>query len=92
MDDIIDCKQWLLDNYTFFDDIFEYEGSYYLDFCLREEAFSFVKLCSEKIVPFSYYPPYNIAIEISSLRVLIRHCEKDKLNQEMIVHPLLKLR
>ena len=88
-------KKWLLDNYTFFEDIVEFEGSCFLEFCLKEEAISFVKLCSDIEVPFSYYPPYGIAIEISHLENLIKKCEideKDNINQKMWFesHSLLK--
>ena len=54
---IMDYKKWLLDNYTFFEDIVEFEGSCFLEFCLKEEAISFVKLCCDVEVPFTYYPP-----------------------------------
>ena len=30
----MDYKKWLLDNYTFFEDIVEFEGSYFLEFCM----------------------------------------------------------
>jgi len=93
---IMDYKKWLLDNYTFFEDIVEFEGSYFLEFCLKEEAISFVKLCCDVEVPFSYYPPYGIAIEISHLENLIKKCEMDEeqnINQKVLFesHPLLKL-
>lgn len=92
----MDYKKWLLDNYTFFEEIVEFEGSCYLEFCLKEEAISFVKLCSDIEVPFSYYPPYGIAIEISHLKNLIKKCEMNKeqhINQKVLFeyHPLLKL-
>ena len=92
----MDTKKWLLDNYTFFEDIFEFDGSYFLEFCLKEEAISFVKLCCDVEVPFSYYPPYGLAIEIPYLENLIEKCEMDEeryLNQKLFVesHPLLKL-
>ena len=44
---IMDYKKWLLDNYTFFEDIVEFEGSYFLEFCLKEDAICFVKLCCD---------------------------------------------
>ena len=93
---IMDYKKWLLDNYTFFEDMIEFEGSCFLEFCLKEEAVSFVKLCCDVEVPFSYYPPYGIAIEISHLENLIKKCEMDKeqnINQKVLFesHPLLKL-
>lgn len=89
-------KKWLLENYTFFEDIVEFNGSCFLEFCLKEEAISFVKLCSDIEVPFSYYPPYGIAIEISHLENLIKKCkidEKKNINQRVWFepHPLLKL-
>lgn len=89
-------KKWLLENYTFFEDIVEFNGSCFLEFCLKEEAISFVKLCSDIEVPFSYYPPYGIAIEISHLENLIKKCkidEKENINQRVWFepHPLLKL-
>ncbi len=40
----MDYKKWLLDNYTFFEDIVEFEGSYFLEFCLKEDAICFVKV------------------------------------------------
>ena len=93
---IMDYKKWLLDNYTFFEDIFEFEKSCFLEFCLKEEALSFVKLCCDIEVPFSYYPPYGVDIEISHLENLIKKCNMDKehtINQKMLFesHPLLKL-
>ena len=92
----MDYKKWLLDNYTFFEDIVEFDGSCFLEFCLKEEALSFVKLCSDIEVPFTYYPPYGIAIEISHLKNLIKKCkmdEKQTNGQKMWFesHPLLKL-
>jgi len=92
----MDYKKWLLDNYTFFEDIVEFEGSYFLEFCLKEDAICFVKLCCDVEVPFSYYPPYGIAIEISHLENLIKKYEIDEepnFNQKVLFesHPLLKL-
>lgn len=90
----MDCKKWLLDNYTFFEEIFEDDGSYYLEFCLREEAFSFVKSCCTRNIPFAYFPPYGIAIQIGYLKVLIEKIEYEKeTNLKMFpeTHPLLKL-
>lgn len=89
-------KKWLLDHYTFFDDIFEYDGSYYLEFCLNEEACSFIKLCCKYTIPFAHFPPYAIAIDISNLDLLIKKYEHEKnygFNQEEFfeTHPLLKL-
>ena len=93
---IMDYKKWLLERYTFYEEIFEYEGSYYLEFCLKGEAMSFVKLCCDIEIPFSYYPPYGVAIEIRNLKNLIKRYELDKnqhLNQKVSFepHPLLKL-
>lgn len=92
----MDYKKWLLDNYTFFEDIVEFEGSYFLEFCLKEDAICFVKLCCDVEVPFSYYPPYGIAIEISHLENLIKKYEIDEepnFDQKVLFesHPLLKL-
>ena len=96
MFDDIDYEKWLLDNYTFYEDIFEDDGSCYLEFCLKEEAISFISLCSEIEVPFTYCPPYGVAISILHLKNLIRVCElekKDGINQKILsdCHPLLKL-
>lgn len=77
-----------MDNYTFFEDIVEFEGSCFLEFCLKEEAISFVKLCCDIEVHFSYYPPYGITIEISHLENLVKKCEideKDNINQNRIL-------
>ena len=90
----MDTKKWLLDNFTFFEEIFEAEGQYYLEFCLQEEACTFVKLCCKNNIPFAYYPPYDLAIEIKYLESLIMKFEYQKeVNQKMFpdTHPLLKL-
>lgn len=92
----MNSKDWLLKHYTFFDEIFEHDGSYYLDFCLNEEACSFIKLCCKYHIPFSHYPPYGIAIETSNLNILIKKIENNKNNfthQKVFfeTHPLLKL-
>lgn len=94
-DDKLNCKEWLLNHYTFFDEIFEHNGSYYLDFCLNEEARSFIKYCCNYNIPFTHCPPYGVAIEISNLELFIKkyEFEHDEFNQELIfeTHPLLKL-
>ena len=76
-DDIenVDAKKWLLDNYTFFDDIFEDDGMYYLEFCLKEDALSVIALCCKHNVPFAFRPPYGIAIAIVHVEMLIRKGE-----------------
>ena len=92
----MDCINWLEDNYTFFEEIFEYNESYYLEFCLNEEACSFIKLCCKYTIPFAHFPPYGIAIDVSNLELLIKKYEYEKsqdFKQEMFfeTHPLLKL-
>ena len=67
----MDPKKWLLDNFIFFKEIIKTEEEYYLEFCLQEEAHDFVKLCCKHNVPFIYFPPYNLAIDIDWLETLI---------------------
>lgn len=33
----MNTKKWLNDRYTFFEEIFEYDDFYHLEFCLKEE-------------------------------------------------------
>ena len=92
----MDYKEWLLDKYTFYEEIFEHNGSCFLEFCLKEEALSFVKLCCDIEVPFTYCPPYGLAMEIAHLENLIKICEMNEhlsINQKIPFeyHPLLKL-
>ena len=90
----IDTKKWLLDNFTFFEEIFEGEDQYYLEFCLHEEACAFVRLCCRHNIPFAYFPPYEIVIMIGYLKSLIDKVEYEReINQKMFpeTHPLLKL-
>lgn len=92
----IDAKKWLLDNYTFFDDIFEYDEMYYLEFCLKEHAISFVKLCCKHNITFTYLPPYDVVIAIVQVKMLMRkgdYLGDFNMNHPVYfeTHPLLKL-
>lgn len=73
----MNTKKWLEDRYTFFEEILEYEESYYLEFCLKEESWDFVKLCSYNDIAFTYRPPYGVAIEISYLKILIQKIDNN---------------
>lgn len=72
----IDAEKWLLDNYIFFEDIVEDNDSYYLKFCLKEDAVSFLKLCCRHDIAFTYRAPYGVAVEIANVETLIRKEEQ----------------
>ena len=67
----IDATKWLLDNYVVFEDIFVANDTYYLKFCLKEDAMSFLKLCCRHDVAFTYRPLYGVAIEIANIKKLM---------------------
>ena len=73
--DNVDSKKWLLDNYIFFEDILEREGKYYLQFCLKEDAVSFIKLCCKHNIQFTFRPLYGIAVKVAHVEMLIRKGE-----------------
>lgn len=79
-----------------FEDIFEYEDQYYLEFCLKKDAISFIKLCCKHDITFTYVPPYGVAIDIAHVVMLMRKGEyMGDFNIDQPVyfetHPLLKL-
>lgn len=94
--DMLALKKWILDNYTFFNEIFEHDGMYYLEFCLKEDAVSFIKLCCKHNTPFTFRPPYGVAVKIVHVEMLMKKGEYAgdfKINQQTYfeTHPLLKL-
>lgn len=78
-------KKWLKNKYIFYEDIFEYDGGYYLNFCLKEDAQNLINLCIKYDIPFTYKPPYALTLRISHLKILIK---KIKFNEKNINYNL----
>lgn len=74
----MDMKNWLNERYTFFEEIFEFNESYCLEFCLKEDLKEFIDLCFNLDVPFTFYPSYKIAIHKNHLKSLINIIEDSK--------------
>ncbi|MDR0912689.1 MAG: hypothetical protein LBM96_08855 [Methanobrevibacter sp.] len=89
----MDTKKWLMDRYNFFEEIFEHDGYYYLDFCLKEDACSFVDLCIFNDIRFTYSPPYSLIININLLKFLIKKIDVHErtINSESFENPLLSI-
>ncbi|KZX16339.1 hypothetical protein MBCUT_08910 [Methanobrevibacter cuticularis] len=67
----MDTKKWLENRYIFFEEIYEYEEIYCLEFCLKEDIGEFIKICYRFNVPFTFYSEYKIAIEKIHVESLI---------------------
>lgn len=68
-------KKWLNSKYNFYEDIFEFNESYCLEFCLKEEVKEFIDLCYNLNIPFTFYPSYKIAIQKIHVKKLIELIE-----------------
>lgn len=71
IDTNIDTKKWLMDNFNFYEEIYEHREGYCLEFCLKNETKEFIDLCYEYNIPFTFYPEYKIAIAIHHVKLLI---------------------
>lgn len=67
----MDMQEWLHNNYSFYEEIFEFGESYCLEFCLKEELKQFIDLCFNMDIPFTFYPSYKIAIQKKHLKILM---------------------
>jgi len=79
----MDLKKWLSDQYTFYEEIFEFNDSYCLEFCLKEELKEFIDSCFNLNIPFTFYPEYKIAIKKSHLKCFIGILEPE--NQKKVI-------
>ena len=74
----MDMKKWLNNRYTFYEEIFEFKGTYCLEFCLKEDLKEFIDLCFNLNIPYTFYPEYKVAICVEHLKLLIKKEEIDE--------------
>lgn len=72
----MDMKKWLNDRYMFYEEIYQFNESYCLEFCLKEDLKEFIDSCFSLNIPFTFYPGYKIAIQEIHLKSLIEVLEK----------------
>lgn len=68
-------KKWITNKYNLNEDIYEWNNKYYIDFCLREDAQHFIKLCLKHNISFTYDAPYGVGIAKIQLKILIEYVE-----------------
>ena len=67
----MNMKKWITNKYNLNEDIYEWNNKYYIDFCLREDAQHFIKLCLKHNISFTYDAPYGVGIAKIQLKILI---------------------
>jgi hypothetical protein len=82
----MDMKNWLNERYTFFEEIFEFNESYCLEFCLKEDLKEFIDLCFNLNVPFTFYPSYKLAIQKNDLKNLLAKLKLKEQNKDVNDH------
>jgi len=85
---LMDMKKWLNEKYIFYEEIFEFNESYCLEFCIKEDLKEFIDLCFNLNIPFTFYPMYKIAIQKTHLKNLIESIKGD---QKQVIHDPPKL-
>lgn len=88
----MDSIEWLSNRFVMWD-LFVDEGTVCADFCLKEDLKSFLEECFKYNIPYTFYPEYQLAIDLPHLGLLIKKIkleEKEKVNSyPMCYVPLL---
>lgn len=80
----MDYKKWLKERYVFYEEIFEFNDSYCLEFCLKEDLKEFIDLCFNLNIPFTFYPAYKVAVTKTHLKCFIEILESEE--QKKVIH------